>query len=56
MLYKDFPIKKLNNASRGNRKLMHGVGINDSDYQTSPRLDGVKYVCPIYDKWCKINK
>ena len=51
MLYKDFPIKKLNNASRGNRKLMHGVGINDSDYQTSPRLDGVKYVCPIYDKW-----
>ena len=33
------------------RGLIFGVGINDSDYVTSKRVDGKNIVCPFYRSW-----
>lgn len=36
------------------RKLVHGIGINDSDYKVQPTLNGVKVYCPYYTTWVGI--
>lgn len=28
-----------------------GIGVNDADYMTSPRINGVKTICPAYSAW-----
>ena len=33
------------------RKLVRGVGINDADYEVSPRINGRSVQCPFYDRW-----
>lgn len=33
------------------RKILYGVAINDSDYVTSPTINGVRFKCPFYAKW-----
>lgn len=38
------------NSTR-NRKLVYGVGVNDSQYSVSAVIDGKKAMCPIYSKW-----
>lgn len=36
---------------RKKNKLVHGVGINDADYQINVIVDGKKFTCPFYIKW-----
>jgi hypothetical protein len=36
----------------GKRTSIMGVGINDADYNTNPRVNGKKVKCPIYAIWC----
>lgn len=45
--------KKPTNHSVGNKKLLHGVGENDAEYQVycSSDSDGKKAVCPYYTTW-----
>lgn len=33
------------------RSPLYGVGINDSDYQTQPTVDGKRMCCPAYQAW-----
>lgn len=33
------------------RKPVHGVGINNADYLTNPRINNRLVACPIYTKW-----
>jgi hypothetical protein len=33
------------------RQLVYGVGINDADYVTRPRINGRRVICPFYGKW-----
>ena len=33
------------------RAFVYGVGINDSEYMTSPVVDGKRIFCPFYVKW-----
>lgn len=33
------------------RSLIHGIGINDSKYQTQPKINGKRAICPIYKTW-----
>lgn len=35
----------------GKRSLVHGVGVNDANYLTHPRIEGKQVVCPIYVRW-----
>ena len=37
--------------SISSRRLVHGVGINDADYITSPKINGKTSMCPFYRKW-----
>ena len=37
--------------SLANRKLIFGIGINDSDYITDTVINGKREVCPAYRKW-----
>ena len=46
-----FPFVPPTNLSISCRKLIRGVGINDSNYQTQPIVDGVTYLCPTYRTW-----
>ena len=32
-------------------RIVHGVGINDADYEVKPRQGGVVVVCPFYQRW-----
>ena len=41
-------------ASLGGRRLVRGVGVNDSTYCVQPEIDGVKVMCPAYDAWKSI--
>jgi len=43
--------KKANNLSISKRKLVFGVGVNDSNYITSGKKDGKTTVCPFYLTW-----
>ena len=38
------------------RKISHGVGINDSDYMVSQKIDGCYVVCPAYSAWNSMIK
>ena len=33
------------------RKKVHGVGANDANYLTQPKIDGKKVMCPAYRAW-----
>ena len=35
----------------GQRKRVHGVGANDANYLTQPKIDGKKVMCPAYQAW-----
>lgn len=43
--------KKANALSKAKRKLVLGVGINDSDFMAEIRVDGKRQVCPAYRAW-----
>lgn len=50
----NYPLTK---QSISNRKLIYGVGLNDSDYQTQPNINGSQISCPIYTAWkCMLNR
>ncbi|MCK4824843.1 AP2 domain-containing protein [bacterium] len=36
------------------RSLVFGIGINDSDYVTNPRIDGKLVMCPYYSTWVEM--
>ena len=38
------------------RKLLHGVGANDADYATQPRVNGVPLCDPAYQSWVNMLK
>ena len=43
----NFPV----NGRGGQRKAVHGVGVNDATYRTSPAIDGGRVWCPAYITW-----
>jgi len=47
----DFPMIPLTKRAVSNKSPLHGWGINDSWYQVSPIIDGVRFVCPYYTTW-----
>lgn len=47
----DFPIIPASKQSIVQRKPIHGVGLNDADYVTFPKVDGVRIRCQIYKTW-----
>ena len=47
-MFQEFPASAKSLASR---KLVRGVGVNDSDYKTMMVLNGKQIVCPFYRKW-----
>ena len=47
----NFPIIPLTKKAISIKKLTYGVGINDANYQVQPRIKGIKYMCPFYQKW-----
>ena len=53
MLYKDFPVI---NKKRVNKKMICGVGINDSTYQPYVKCGDLNLICPIYAKWIAMIK
>ena len=46
-----FPHIKASKSSISNRKSIHGIGVNDSDYQTQPTVNGKRLACKIYNAW-----
>lgn len=40
-----------NSQIKPTKKLVFGVGINDSSYKTQKIIDGVKWICPYYLRW-----
>lgn len=38
------------------KKLVHGYGINDADYNVVQRIDGKEVRCPFYTKWVEMLK
>jgi len=46
-----FPVIPANKQSLSNRKLIHGVGINDADYVVRPTVNGKTVICPFYITW-----
>lgn len=43
--------KPASKMSTSRRKLVYGVGVNDSDYVISQTIDGRKVMCPVYRCW-----
>jgi len=39
------------NKSIGQRKLINGIGVNDSPYTVTTYLDGIQTICPVYQTW-----
>lgn len=50
----DFPLIPANQNGLSRRKLIYGVGINDSPYKINLKVDGKTKQDPIYLKWIKI--
>lgn len=50
-LRSNFPSGK---RSIANRKLVHGFGVNDSDYMTNHRESGINLRCPAYKLWANM--
>ena len=46
-----FEEKTANTRSLARRKPVFGIGINDADYLTGPRINGKRQVCPYYRTW-----
>ena len=46
--YEEIPA---NNRSLSSRKPVYGIGINDSQYLTSHKINGKTNTCPYYKKW-----
>lgn len=38
------------------RKLVHGIGINDADYAVQPTVNGKQIKCPFYERWKEMLK
>jgi hypothetical protein len=36
------------------RKLVYGIGINDSDYSVYPKISGMEVICPYYRAWANM--
>lgn len=47
-LQENAPVNKISSSGR---KPLFGVGINDSDYITRPKVNGKQLVCPAYLSW-----
>lgn len=45
----NYPVKHINSIV--NRKPRYGVGINDANYTTQPRVEGKQLIDPAYDAW-----
>jgi len=52
-LERNFKATKL---SLSRRKAVEGLGINDANYLTQPRIDGVRLICPAYRSWTDMLK
>ena len=49
--------KPANNMSTSQRKLVHGVGVNDAPYCTETVIDGKRFTCPAYIAWfCMLRR
>lgn len=53
---KEFQIKPLSPHSKRYNSTVCGVGINNSNYQVQPVIDGKKIQCPIYTIWHNMIK
>ena len=51
-----FKKNPLNSRAASRRKLIYGVGINDSDYNITHEEHGTTYVCEYYRKWHSMLK
>lgn len=38
------------------RKLVYGAGINNADYETQSKDNGIKFICPFYKRWFEMLK
>jgi hypothetical protein len=47
----EFPMVTASKMSLTQRKLVYGVGVNDSEYKTYTRVEGKLKFCPYYSKW-----
>lgn len=47
-LRSNYPI---NSRAMAFRKKLHGIGVNDADYLTKPRVSGKQVTCPAYETW-----
>lgn len=45
---------KVDIHSISHRGLVFGVGVNDANYQTQPKINGKTVRCPIYGRWCNM--
>ena len=50
-LRENYPVNK---ASISQRKMKYGVGINNADYLTQPRVNGKQIKCQVYVAWSGI--
>lgn len=50
----EFPMIPATETNIKSRKLVHGVGINDSPYKISVTINGKEHTCPYYSRWCGI--
>lgn len=47
----EFPHFPASKNSIANRKPVYGVGVNDANYITTPRINGKRIICPLYGRW-----
>lgn len=47
-MFNELPVTEL---SLSRRRLVYGVGVNDANYLTQPRVNGKQLRCPIYSRW-----
>lgn len=47
-----FKLIPLTQRAKSGKGLVYGVGINDADYQVKPKINGKRYYCPFYERWC----
>jgi hypothetical protein len=52
----NFPLKKASARSISRRKPVYGVGINDSDYVVTIKINNKRKICPIYKIWANMLK
>jgi len=50
----EFKKAKVSKLSLSHRKPVFGIGINDADYITNPKINGSTKACPAYRKWAEI--